>query len=114
MCNASEFQFTPSTNENNHSNESPATARDRTVLRKRRLVYANLEVQAGIIARRAERSHSTQSFIRIRDRIHSKSELVYNDLGVDTETVRPRHDIDQYCMGLYEAPSISLEDATES
>lgn len=31
MCNASEFQFTPSTNENNHSNESPATARDRTV-----------------------------------------------------------------------------------
>lgn len=113
MCNASEFQFTP-TNENNHSNESPASARDRTVLRKRRLVYANLEVQAGIIAHRAERSRSTQSFIRIRDRIHSKSELVYNNPGVDTETVRPRHDIDQYCMGLYEALSISLEDATES
>ena len=114
MCNASEFQLTPSTNKNSHSNESPATARDRTVSRKRRLVYANLEVQAGIIARRAERSRSTQSSIAIRDRIHSKSELVYNDPGVDTETVRPRHDTDQYCMGLHETLSTSLEDATES
>ena len=43
-----------------------------------------------------------------------KSELVYNDPGVDTETVRPRHDIDQYCMDLHEALSTSSEDATES
>ena len=113
MCNASEFQLHQH-EQKIHSNESPATARDRTVSRKRRLVYANLEVQAGIIVRRAERNRSTQSSITIRDRMHSKSELVYNDPGVDTETVRLRHDIDQYCMGLHEALSTSPEDATES
>ena len=85
-----------------------------TVSRKRRLVCANLEVQAGVIARRAERNRLTQSSITIRDRIRLKSELVYNDPGVDTETVRPRHDIDQYCMDLHKALSTSPEDATES
>ncbi|XTI84915.1 hypothetical protein V2W45_1465909 [Cenococcum geophilum] len=81
---------------------NPVTNQCRTVSRKRRLVCANLEAQTGIIARRAEH------------RIHLKSELVYNDPEVDTETVRPRHDFDQYCMDLHEALSTSPEDATES
>jgi SUMO ligase MMS21 Smc5/6 complex component len=56
----------------------------------------------------------TQSSIIIRDRIHLKSKLIYNDPGVDTETVRPRHDINQYYMDLHEVLSTSSEDATES
>ena len=44
MCNASKSRLTPSTNEKNHSNESPATAREGTVSRKRRLICNVLEL----------------------------------------------------------------------